>query len=133
MIEFLRRMKVIDELERYAKTREGAEREGLEAAVKLERVKLCWPYVPLGFFAVFYSGALAAWGFALEVSILRAALAGAVIGLAIAFTFCLSPITKPIETLEQLKGAQLYLSGFLRFAILIGIFGISASVIRALA
>jgi hypothetical protein len=74
---------------------------------------------------MFYYGlAISVWGLVLRFSIFWSAVAGIILGLIIAFTFCLSTITTKPRNIEEVEDRNFFVRTWCVPAIVIGVFGL---------
>lgn len=108
------------------------ERDAIKLAIEFDGKEAFWPLSAILNLAFFYGLAFSIAGLSLRISMLWSAIAGVVLGLFIALTFCSHPIFAKLEDWDDLKGRRFFIGVWIKLAIIIGALGVVAWIVRSL-
>jgi hypothetical protein len=103
-----------------------------QEGTEIRRAKFLWPISAILSLVLFYAVAFCIWSFAIRFNFLWTTIAGAGLGLLIALTIGFHPIFVRPKTLDELRGRQLFVGLWVKFAIVFGAMGLVLIVVRML-
>ncbi|GEM_PF-4822061 len=109
-----------------------AEKEAIKLAKKERDIISYARFAIILNLSLYYGIAISIWGLALRVNLLWSFLTGTVLGLIVAFTFCLATIATRPKSMEEIGDRKFFVGSWDIFAIVIGIAGLAVWMVRIL-